>query len=112
MSFKKFILTQFEHHNIRESAKRLFEQAAMPPSEKYCHFLKRLNQLDQKVTEILLKAEIKYAEEPMSHLLQSPRIKQLQSLLQYWQVKISMLKYQKNFEHQLTSVRKAFPEDI
>ena len=77
LKYKEYILKQFDSHNVRDRAELLHEQASNTVDTRPRDFLKNLNQLDKQITEILLKAEKKYAVDPLQRWISNVTIRHM-----------------------------------
>ena len=110
LQYKEYIYQQFQHHNIQQRAEDLHIQSKLPREQRPLHFIRNLNLLDQAITQLMLTAEQKYAEDPLKRWITNETIRQLYSILKYWQIKISEIKNKKDFSGPLNKIRKNIRE--
>ena len=111
LKYKEYILKQFDNHNIRDRAELLRDQASQTQDSRPRDFKKHLNILDTQITEILLKAERKYAVDPLQRWITNATIRHMYTVIKYWQIEISSLKHKKDFGTALTQNKKKLPTE-
>ena len=107
--YKEYIIKQFTNHIIQQRALALYQQAALPKQNRSRNFLDNLNQVDQHITEIMLKAERKFAKDPMKQWLMNEPIQQMYSVIKYWQIMISANKNNIDCSVPLDIIKKTLP---
>ena len=110
LQYKVYIQQQFQHHNIPQRAEAVHTQSELSSAQRPMNFMRKLNELDQAITQIMLQAEHKYAVDPLKRWITNETIRQLYSILKYWQIKISEVKNKKDFSGPLNSIRKNIKE--
>ena len=111
LKYKEYILKQFLNHNIRDRTEVLYEQANNTAEARPRDFEKNLNQVDKQITEILLKAEKKFAVDPLQRWINNATIRHMYKVIKYWQTMISAIKHKKDFNTSLNNLKKQLPAE-
>ena len=111
LKYKEYILKQFLNHNIRDRTEVLYEQANKTAEARPRDFEKNLNQVDKQITEILLKAEKKFAVDPLQRWINNATIRHMYKVIKYWQTMTSAIKHKKDFNTSLNNLKKQLPAE-
>jgi hypothetical protein len=94
-SYTAFLLDQFSNHKIQQRTFDLLDKALKDPTQFSPEDQRRLNSLDQQLTEILLAGKRQCCKKHINRQPWSPQQQLLGRTITYWKQKLSM--YHKRF---------------
>ena len=74
--------------------------------------MRNLNDLDQQVTAIMVKAERRFAGDPLHTIVQNEKMKEIKAAIRFWQIFISGTKTNRNFITELIEIRTSLSESL